>query len=183
MNRKSIPVLGRVGPFALGVSAAVLSCSKGTPAGSARAGSSSGPAVIVRKYTAPNGMDVVEERRADGTLWSLSYWDGLLSCEGELRNGTEYGPWRYWNKDGVMASRIVYDEEGRRARGEAWHPDGTNELVEHHEKGKQDGLCCYWKTDGTLDREKSGFYESGRRVQPCSDQDCERTAPVPDKRP
>jgi antitoxin component YwqK of YwqJK toxin-antitoxin module len=130
-----------------------------------------------------DGIHYVEERRGDGSIWQRSYWkNGALSSEGQLGNGDHVGLWRYWGDDGIMAARILYGPDGSRVRGEAWYRDGAKQLVENYKDGKKDGQCCVWKPDGTLDLEKSGQYEGGKRVSPCEVQDCERIAPVPDQR-
>ena len=51
------------------------------------------------------------------------------------------------------------------ARGaREWYPDGRPASEGTYEDGQRNGRWTFWREDGTVDPERSGLYQGGRRV-------------------
>jgi len=80
--------------------------------------------------------------------------------------GGEPAPHRtYWSSGGPRSSISMVDgvREGPAA---SWYADGTKQSEGAYVDGLREGAWRYWLEDGTPDRERSGSYRGGKRVEP-----------------
>lgn len=135
------------------------------------------------------GAEVVHDGEwvKDGAV-DFHYEDGTKSATGTYRLGLESGRWTEWLADGSRAEG-EYVDGFRAGRWIYWHPNGRLQeegayevgkrtgpwtwWYEHGEKreeslyasGERWGRVTYWKPDGSVDPERSGFFEAGEKVR------------------
>ena len=94
---------------------------------------------------------------------------GALKAEGrEVRatDGTwkKSGPFRSWHENGAPASQGSYRADTASGTWTHWYPDGALQARGCFLFGEREGVWIERLPDGSLDREASGVYEQGRKI-------------------
>ena len=132
------------------------------------------------------------EGKRDGfrTLW---HDNGVKKGEGEFRNDKKQGPWIWWYESGQQRWQGSYVDDRPDGFERAWYSNGQleyegsfkddkrdglfvrnfetgqPELRGEYKEGRREGVFKYWRYDGSLDRERSGFYGDDVKVRELSD--------------
>jgi antitoxin component YwqK of YwqJK toxin-antitoxin module len=126
----------------------------------------------------PNGVKSFEAQMKDGNYHGpyCSWWpDGMKSNEGVYLDGRRHGLWASYAdrtadsgilKAALVTSRGNYQKGVKTGKWEGWHANGKKRSEgEYDEKGAMAGDWQFWNPDGSVDAQKTGKYENGKRVQ------------------
>jgi hypothetical protein len=81
-----------------------------------------------------------------------------LASDGPAPTTTFYG-------DGQRRNATMYVDGVKHGPSEQWYPDGRKQWEGSYERGFRAGEWRFWNEDGELDRDRSGRYEGGQRVE------------------
>lgn len=115
-------------------------------------------------------LDDPELRRAKTVLFLLTV--GVLASVTAVlvalfRPRDQVRVTRYPNGYPRESTHYVLDAAGQpleQGEHRAWHADGSLAEEGRYETGHRSGPWRFWRPDGSLDRERSGVYDAGRRV-------------------
>ena len=116
----------------------------------------------------PNGVKRfqvrVRDNKFEGTYTQWSLW-GTKSEEGDYKDGKRHGLWREWRGSTVTAQGAYAD--GRPTGIWIRWSYRTGEKVSEGERddGESVGNWRFWNNDGSIDQEKTGFYEDGVKIR------------------
>jgi antitoxin component YwqK of YwqJK toxin-antitoxin module len=66
--------------------------------------------------------------------------------------------------DGQPKVSICYVDGVKEGPSIEWHPGGIKQAEGSYHEGYRDGAWSFWHEDGSLDSERTGRYEQGRKV-------------------
>jgi antitoxin component YwqK of YwqJK toxin-antitoxin module len=66
--------------------------------------------------------------------------------------------------NGERKAEIPYRDGVPDGKAREWYPDGRPASEGTYEDGQRNGRWTFWREDGTVDPERSGLYQGGRRV-------------------
>jgi antitoxin component YwqK of YwqJK toxin-antitoxin module len=67
--------------------------------------------------------------------------------------------------DGQKKNSTEYVDGARTGASEQWHPGGQQEWSGEYADGLREGEWSFWLEDGSLDEERSGTYEDGKKLE------------------
>ena len=100
---------------------------------------------------------------------------GLAGAWWSLADGREIEAWESngiqasYYADGKVESEVCYRAGVLHGPAHEWYPDGKQAARGTYEDGERAGEWTFWRVDGSLDAERTGLYERGRRVGPAQD--------------
>jgi len=90
--------------------------------------------------------------------------NGVLESEGEYRKGEKTGFWTYYTDVGIKELEGEYDRGAATAVWTAWYESGHLRAQTPCREGEFHGACIFWNDDGSIDTDRSGAYEWGKRI-------------------
>lgn len=111
----------------------------------------------------------VRDNKYEGTYteWSRR---GVKTMEGEYRARIKHGVWTEWN--GIEQTRARERSQGQYRGGDksgiwsTWSEETGLKTSEGEWDGRaMVGHWTFWRADGSIDEDRSGRYESGRKVK------------------
>ncbi len=67
--------------------------------------------------------------------------------------------------DGLRKNATAYADGVRSGISEQWRPDGQREWTGEYADGLREGEWTFWLESGAVDRERSGTYRAGKKVE------------------
>lgn len=98
-----------------------------------------------------------------------SAWWALGGHVRELRAWEREGVRASYYADGRPESQASVRDGVRQGLAIEWYPNGTQAARGSYEHGERTGDWSFWRADGSLDRDRSGYYAAGQRVGPAHD--------------
>ena len=93
----------------------------------------------------------------------IYYLNGVLSGQGEIKNGTEDGFWTYWYDNGKKAREGNFVQGKSEGTHKYWFPSGQLRAIGNFKNGKYDGKWAMYKEDGSANTEQN--YKDGEPVK------------------
>lgn len=110
------------------------------------------------------GNDLDRPRDEDGPRMNFDP-NGCLLSAGGYENGELSGFWTYWWETGVVWMTGYYKGGKPLGRWRIYYDDGVLWGEGNFSHGKEDGPWLWYHPDGTVDPDKTGIYEFGKRVR------------------
>ena len=101
----------------------------------------------------------------EGT-WEILHPDGSLEARLNYRGGVYDGPAEMWHASGALAWKGEYRGGQREGSWEFGREDGAPSARGRFEGGAREGSWTFWRPGGEVDRNRSGRYTAGERVDP-----------------
>ena len=100
-----------------------------------------------------------------GVLYSY-HENGQIKSKTTYKNGWATGPSTSYYDNGQIDSQGNFYEFSNIGKWVGFYRDGNKRSVTYYKDGGQQGDQLYWKEDGSLNTEKSGYYKEDKRVGP-----------------
>ena len=130
-----------------------------------RLGKYDGGPVSVVEYE-EDGRTIREEVDSNGvrhgqhTAWE----NGKKVIEGRFENDLQEGRWTYWGP-GAVQMECGYSAGSLDGPSRSTYESGQLAEVGQYRAGLEQGAWKFWHEDGTLDLDRTGYYEAGERVR------------------
>jgi antitoxin component YwqK of YwqJK toxin-antitoxin module len=96
--------------------------------------------------------------------WQWWYEDGRPMAEGSWIEGARNGPWTFWREDGHVMMQGHYTSGVGDGVWTLYDESGYKQAQGPFEQGVASGYWTVWNADGSLNTERTGLYEDGRKV-------------------
>jgi antitoxin component YwqK of YwqJK toxin-antitoxin module len=66
--------------------------------------------------------------------------------------------------DGHPKNSVIYVDGVKQGAGEQWYANGQKEAEGRYAADQREGPWTFWNADGSVDKERTGEYRTGRRI-------------------
>ncbi len=106
------------------------------------------------------------ERHEHEGPWTLFDEQGRRFATGCYRRGQPTGIWKAFHADtGTLRERLTFVDGALTGPAATWFRDGQRESAGAFVAGQRDGAWWFWRADGTVDLQRTGWYRAGARSE------------------
>ena len=102
------------------------------------------------------------------------YYEGLLDTpftgkvtgkqQGYVHNGKREGQWSFYYDDNVLKAKGTYKQGKQHGKFTIYHDNSQILYQGEYLKGKKEGQFNFYYKDGRINKQKSGIYEQGLKI-------------------